>query len=250
MEVLPGGRRGRRAAKTVAALLDGLAGIILPVPCESCGRGLGAREVLVCQPCLLELLGAGACVFSGWRGTPGRALMDYGGRAAALVAHVKQRQGLRLLKRLAAAWPRPPLPGKLLVPVPLYPPRRRERGYNQAEWLARCWSRAWGLPWDPLLERIRGGQPQKELGRTERLRALEKAFAVDRRRLARLEDGPSRGPVLLVDDVVTTGATMEQCAAALSGAGLRVSGILALARTAQRHPPPPPPEGEAGSVGD
>lgn len=114
--------------------------------------------------------------------------------------------------------------GALLVPVPLAPSRRRERGYNQAELLARSLSGVTGWPARPLLGRRSGGRAQAVLGRAGRRDNVSGAF-----RLVHGSGAADR--VLLVDDVVTTGATVRACAAALETGGLRPVGAVAFART-------------------
>ena len=101
----------------------------------------------------------------------------------------------------------------VLVPVPLHPPRRRDRGYNQSDLLAARWKARTGRPavgnW---LCRTRDTGTQTKLGSGERRRNLEGAFAVGK--------GFRSGvPVVLVDDVLTTGATLSACAAVLLAAG-------------------------------
>ncbi len=102
----------------------------------------------------------------------------------------------------------------LVVPVPLYPAREREREFNQAERLARRLAEATGIPLERrLLRRVRPTQTQTLLHREERLRNMRRAFAVHpRRRL-------NGQRIVLVDDVLTTGATTSACAQALHAAG-------------------------------
>ncbi len=102
----------------------------------------------------------------------------------------------------------------LVVPVPLYPARQREREFNQAERLARRLAQATGIPLERrLLRRVRPTQTQTLLHREERLRNVRRAFAVGpRRRL-------NGQRIVLVDDVFTTGATTSACAQALRAAG-------------------------------
>jgi len=101
----------------------------------------------------------------------------------------------------------------VIVPVPLHPARRRERGFNQAELLARSLSRLTGLPVMLVLERVRYTTTQTAFDRTERMENLRNAF---RLRPARNVRG-SR--VLLVDDVLTTGSTLSECARVLKESG-------------------------------
>jgi ComF family protein len=101
-----------------------------------------------------------------------------------------------------------------IVPVPLYHARQRERGFNQAERLAACLSEAVKIPLNTRwLKRVVPTQTQTRLTREERLANVRRAFAV--RRGARL----AGERVVLVDDVMTTGATTSACAGALRAAG-------------------------------
>jgi len=105
-------------------------------------------------------------------------------------------------------------PATALVPVPLTGARRRSRGYNQSEMLARELSRLSGLPVvTGVLVRRRGAPPQARAADEAARRAnVADAFTVRRR-------GRLTGPLLLVDDVMTSGATLDACARALRGAG-------------------------------
>jgi ComF family protein len=100
-----------------------------------------------------------------------------------------------------------------IVPVPLHPARERERGFNQAELLARALGRKSGLPVRPLLRRIRYTTTQTQFDRHERMENLSGAF-----RLRRGVDVQELR-VLLVDDVLTTGSTLSECAEVLKRAG-------------------------------
>jgi ComF family protein len=105
------------------------------------------------------------------------------------------------------------LAGRLVVPVPLHPQRRRQRGFNQSELLARELESRLSLRAPPgRLVRLRATPPQVGQDRLHRWENVRDAFAWSGRRL----DGR---PLLLVDDVATTGATLEACAAALKLAG-------------------------------
>jgi len=113
----------------------------------------------------------------------------------------------------------------LVVPVPLHPERQRERGFNQAELLAGVVSRELGMPMDrKALERRKPRPPKLRLSRHERWAVVRGAYAaapgrrIDNRR------------VLLVDDVFTTGATLDACARALRSAGAVQVAALTVAR--------------------
>jgi ComF family protein len=113
----------------------------------------------------------------------------------------------------------------MIVAVPLHPARRRERGFNQAEELGRGLAASLHVPMPPdLLERTAATPPQVGLTRVERLENLKGAFAC-----------PDPGvftdtSVLLVDDVMTTGATAHACAKVVRSAGARAVRVAVLAR--------------------
>ena len=116
----------------------------------------------------------------------------------------------------------------LVVPVPLHPWRRLRRGFNQADDLARLLK----VPVCRALWRTRATAPQAELDPTQRRRNVRGAF-----RLSPLV-GTSRlsgADVVLVDDVRTTGATLEACARVLKDAGVRQVSAVTVARATPRH---------------
>lgn len=111
-----------------------------------------------------------------------------------------------------------------IIPIPLHPKRLRERGYNQSELLARATARELQLPVRETLIRVRPTAQQVKLPREERLRNVENAFAV-------LPNTALKGKtVLLIDDVITTGATMRDAARALRHAGAREVWAAAVAQ--------------------
>ena len=113
----------------------------------------------------------------------------------------------------------------LLVPVPLHPRRERERGFNQASLLARRVGRAWRVPVpDDVLVRAVATPSQTELDAPARRANVRDAF-----RLRRPELVVGRH-VLLVDDILTTGATLSECARCLREGGAVTVGALAVAR--------------------
>lgn len=116
----------------------------------------------------------------------------------------------------------------LIVPVPLHWHRLLKRRYNQAALLAYRLAEETGLPCRlDILKRTRATRPQMRLDRAMRLKNVRHAFALNARATAAVADKT----ILLVDDVVTTGATVEACAALLKHAGARAVHVLALART-------------------
>jgi predicted amidophosphoribosyltransferase len=116
----------------------------------------------------------------------------------------------------------------LLVPVPLTAARRRERGFNQSELLAVALSRRTGWTVSHLLRKNRGGPPLARLDRRRREQAAEGAYSIESGALGALG---ARPPVLIVDDVITTGATGTACAEVIAAAGSKCLGIVSFART-------------------
>jgi ComF family protein len=132
--------------------------------------------------------------------------------------------------RLAEIATREALQADIVVPVPLHRQRERERGYNQAELIAKPVARKLGLPYRPvLLVRTKPRPNQHILSLDERWSSVRGAFAT------RQGSQVDNLRVLLVDDVMTTGATLDACAKALRGAGAKSVIGLTVARAA-RHP--------------
>jgi ComF family protein len=214
-----------------------LAELIYPVKCLICnGCQASSRTPLLCENCLGEISsrplpeavdgqhdaansGGFDSAFAGW---------DYDAAMQQIIHATKYRRrpslgrtvGDLLAQRLFEPL-RDELAKAVVVPVPLHRRREMKRGFNQSLVLARALAKSWHLEVMPrTLRRTRFTQPQAKLGAAERLQNVEGAFA------------PARGlhletpTVLLIDDVLTTGATMNACAAALKAAGAsKVIGI-------------------------
>lgn len=146
--------------------------------------------------------------------------------------HVFKFEGVRTLQRplgalLARALPRE-LSFDAVVPMPLHWRRRWQRGFNQSELLAREIARKWNVPVCGLARRKKATAPQAGLTSAERRKNVQGAFAV--KKAARLNGMR----LLLIDDVLTTGATASACARALKRAGAAHVTFLALARRDRR----------------
>ena len=101
----------------------------------------------------------------------------------------------------------------MIVPVPLHPARQRERGFNQANLLAELLTAQISIPSKPVLKRVRYTTTQTALDRAERMENLHNAFRLRR-------NANVRGlRVLLIDDVLTTGSTLSECARILKRSG-------------------------------
>jgi ComF family protein len=159
-----------------------------------------------------------------------RAVGEYDGSLRAIVHALKYDKRRSIARRLAARMEE--AAGDLLdgvdvaVPVPLHARRRRARGFNQAEEIAKHL----GVRCADALRRIRHTPSQTDLPAARRHANVRGAFTMRRRHhLANL-------CVLLVDDVSTTGATLEACARVLRNAGVREVRALTAARVASRRP--------------
>jgi ComF family protein len=156
-----------------------------------------------------------------------RCAFRYSGPAVSLVHSFKFR-GRRSAARAAGTWMArewrrfPELSrAQALVPMPLHPRRRRERGYNQARLIAESLSEATGLPvWDAA-RRVKSTNPLWALGRRKREEILAGAFDAS---------GVRGASVVIVDDVCTSTASLESCARALREAGAFWVGGYAFAR--------------------
>lgn len=157
-----------------------------------------------------------------------RASLRYQEPTSSIIHRFKYEGYFALAEPLAdfmiAGWPRWARTPDLIQPIPLHPSRRRQRGYNQAELLARPLGLATGVPVDATsLRRIRPTIPQVGLGPDERRDNVRGAFQVD----SAAVDGRH---ILLIDDVLTTGATMSAAAEALLAAGASSVAAYCLAR--------------------
>ena len=131
-----------------------------------------------------------------------------------------------LAELMAARWRRAGIGGDLLVPVPGHAQRRRDRGFDQAELLARGVGQILEIPFVYALERAARTTAQHQLGRSARQSNVAHAFGVAPRHVS---DVAGRW-IVLVDDVVTSGATLAGCAEALHEAGAYAVSALTLAR--------------------
>ena len=114
----------------------------------------------------------------------------------------------------------------LIIPVPLHPRRLRWRGFNQSVLLGREVGRAWGIPLDPfVLTRKTETVPQSTLTLKERRPNVRGAFSISPRRSV------ENLRLLLVDDIYTSGATVNECTRVLLHSGAREVQVLTLART-------------------
>lgn len=225
---------GRASAGPLLGLCGVCRGRLRPVPpggCAVCRRPLAAGRSTVlpagwrCQPCRDEPPAYERLL----------TLWSYEEPLAAVVRALKFRRldylgrhlGELLADRYTGELAEPDAPDgiDLIVPVPLHWRRRLHRGYNQAALIARPLARRLGLPLVPLLRRVRATPPQSLLGKPARTANLRRAFRVPH---------PERlcgRHLLLVDDVATTGATLEAASAVLRDAGAASVTAMTAGRT-------------------
>jgi ComF family protein len=240
-----------RLSVASARLLEPLLAAVFDARCLGCDVALAApREGPLCAACWTALprhpedtCGCGALLHEGIacprcrRATNplrrGASLGPHAGLLRRLVHAFKYEGRRRLAPTLAARLVREPavrqvLEGDVvLVPVPLHPRRERERGFNQCTLLAQALAGVTGLPvCRDALVRLRDTSAQAGLTAASRRANVEGAFAVRRR------CGLGGRVVVLVEDVVTTGATVRACASALLRSGVAEVRLVAIARVA------------------
>lgn len=150
------------------------------------------------------------------------------------IVHALKYQGWHAVARDMAVrmarldWPRDVIDERrALVPVPLSPKRQKQRGYNQSLHLARELADSWSIPvWDSALARVRHTETQTRLTPEGRLRNVSGAFSVPQEAQKMIRGAH----VIVVDDVVTTAATLNACAAALCKGGARIVSFVTFGR--------------------
>lgn len=243
------GRAASRARSALRALGEDVADLLLGRACLGCGGPL-PRGRAVCATCDASVPRTGMalclrCMQEGSEGpssTPRPGGCARHGSERLLLAGPPFEPPLDRIVRafkysgareahgwLAALLPEPPGRGTpvwreyVLVPAPLHPARRAWRGFDQAQLLAASAGAAWGIPVVPALERRRDTPPQARARSEARRDNVRDAFVVAPNAVSFLRSRP----LLLVDDVATTGSTLLEAAAALEAAA--PSWILSLA---------------------
>lgn len=200
--------------------------------CAACDAELPAQPDLSCPVCALPTAAGGVC--GECQSHPPAfdatvAMLRFAFPVDVMVQALKYRHRLSLARHFAQriGCGGRPVEIDLILPMPLHPKRLAERGFNQAVEIARPLARGWGVPLDITgVRRVRHAPAQAGLAREERLRNLRGAFSGERR-----FDGLR---VLVVDDVMTTGASLDELARVLKRAGAARVENLVVART----PPP------------
>jgi len=220
------------------SVLDKLVSLVAPHHCVGCGQ----EGDLLCPACSATLPRAYICCYRCRRFSRGsltcdrcwrhsrlfrvRAATLYAGSGKTLVWQLKSK-GAQAAATVMAARLLPlikPSEHTLIATVPTATSRIRQRGYDQAHLIARQLARGAGLPWLNCLARS-GQTHQVGAGRAQRRAQLKDAFRVTQARFVR------GAHIILVDDVVTTGATLEAAAAVLHAAGAAKIEALTFAQT-------------------
>ncbi|MBM3804632.1 MAG: ComF family protein [Acidimicrobiia bacterium] len=235
---------------------NSLSAVLLPTTCKLCqGPVEDVRLSVVCQPCwdrvsqveepfcgvcgyafpskAISQEGArcGACRHGLYRFDVARAWAPFRDSVKGIVHELKYGRHRSLARPLAlrlagvyqAHWPL--LRADWVIPVPLHPARKRERGFNQSHEIARHFSRTAGIPLaEHWLLRTRPTQVQAGLTRRERRQNVAGAFRTSN------GAGISGRTLLVIDDVFTTGATLNECARILKENGAAKVAVLTVAR--------------------
>ncbi len=177
--------------------------------CLKCGKRLQDEREEYCRGCLMtkHLFTEGRGLFEYQSTARSMYRFKYAGRqeyARFYAEEIERRLGKKIRSWQADA----------LVPVPIHYTRKRQRGYNQAERLAAEIGRRMHIPVERhLLRRVKKTLPQKQLGDAQRQNNLKKAFKIGR-------NDVKLKKIIIVDDIYTTGSTIDACAEELKKAGV------------------------------
>jgi ComF family protein len=218
-----------------------LVALIVPPACVACRAPLARASLRLCGDCTRALpwLPARVCLRCGLPFHRGRRCpaasaafarawspLAYDGVARSLVAALKFRSALPvagvMAAHVAANLPMDLRTDRVLVPVPPQPARRRRRGFDPAAELCSALSRRLDLPVDTCL--VRRDRASRQVGATRTVRRHRGRMTIELR-------GPPPPAALLIDDVHTTGATLDACARALRAGGCQEVIAVTYART-------------------
>lgn len=149
--------------------------------------------------------------------------LKYTGVVRKVIKEIKYRGSYDLVHELVELWaPRRPAGDVLVTSVPMWAGKKRVRGYNQAELIAREVARIWGVGYQELLVRNRETKPMYGLDKSARIENIRGAFTAKSRIF-------TNNTIVMIDDVWTSGATILECARLLKQSGVQKIILLALA---------------------
>ena len=186
--------------------------------CMKCGKPLWEETQEYCEDCLKKR----------HKFVQGKSLYEYKSASGMIYRfkYGKRREYAEFLGREMAEHFSADLKkwgAEMLVPVPIHKSRKRQRGYNQAELLAAEFSRRTGIPMKSnLIVRCKKTVPQKMLNDTERQNNLKRAFKIG-------QNDVKLSTIIIIDDIYTTGSTVNEMATVLSKAGIDKIYVLTLA---------------------
>ncbi len=226
-------------------ILEGVADIFFPRRCAVCDRVLSVNIRDICKVCEKKLVYTGQqyCLKCGRKVTDeeeycaickkqektaydsGRVVFVYNASMRESISRFKYHGRkeyaafyAKQMEKECRDWIRQIAPD-VLIPVPIHRERQRARGYNQAEIVAQKLGESMGiLVWNDFLLRTKNTLPQKGLSRKERMKNVGQAFSIGET-AQKLYKVPNC--VILIDDIYTTGSTIEACAEALRREGVR-----------------------------
>jgi len=186
--------------------------------CCKCGKPLKKEEQELCKDCSRK-----SHVY-----TRGRAVFTYDSVAASLYRfkYAGRQEYAGYYGEMAATYLADEIAfrqAQALIPVPLHPVRQRKRGYNQAGLFAKALGDAWNIPvYENLVVRCRNTKPLKQLNPLQRQNNLKKAFKI-------VQNDVKLNTIIIVDDIYTTGSTIDAVAGVLSEAGVNKIYFVTLA---------------------
>ena len=194
---------------------------IITTACHGCGLPT-TQSVNYCGACLNENFSFDACV----------SLMTYQGMTQSLIAHFKQGGNIELGEALGLLLYRHlqekinnGMSVDLIVPVPVYFKVQQQRGFNQAEVIAKILAKQWSIPIDiTFCSQVNAVSPQKGLNLKQRKSNLINSFIINK-------DVSHIRHLILVDDIVTTGATVDYLSGLFKKGGVQKITVASLART-------------------
>lgn len=230
----------------IQLLLSDFIDLLFPLLCLGCKQSLTANEQILCAKCRINLpetnqhrQSYNSILLNKFAGkVPIRFLLPYvyfnKGSIVQKLIHSIKYKGQKEAAREIATWYGHQLKTEtiiteetdMLVGVPLHISRMKQRGYNQADWIAEGLSDALGVPMrTDILIRREFKESQTQKSRLDRWENVKAVFSVIN------EEAVKDKNIIIVDDVLTTGATIEACATELLKAGCRSIGVITLATT-------------------